>query len=321
MALPLTFDVLVLVFEHLATNKRLLYQVLCLNKEVHSVVFPQLYRNAQFFDLLKFLKFSQAINVHPKSPGNLVQELYIVALLQLSTLEDIRRNEINEALTRMPNLRDLSLYGPDIANLLTAPVIPFRLNSLSVSPPITAPIWTFIKSHKSINELNLSYNFGDRCFDPSNFSSLELLPNLSSLSCCPKLFTALAPNRPISSAVIRSCAEHSLNLIEMIHLITAMNASSGSLKTLYIDGFSSDTNGWEFVRCLGTMRPCSTLTELTFKDSIMVRLFLQGCAAFVNLRFIGLCDESVPGYGVLQLAPAVVPRIPFSEALGSAGGH
>ncbi|CAE6510936.1 unnamed protein product [Rhizoctonia solani] len=276
MTRQLTLDVLVLIAEQLAGDKRTLLKVSVLRKDIYLLVLPVLYRSNDFLDLIESFRFCHAILHHSESPGRFVQSLYMQVPFWGIPSSPITPSAsifelIENALYQMPNLQALSLFGFSLFDPIDLSNCPFKLNYLLITPPMTERISKLIRNQPTIVELNLaSFTISDQCVDPNHFLDRNVLPNLRTISACPKLIRTLAPGRPIEHVFLQICTIHAMRRVDIITDIASLDQTATPIRSLYVDlDGHNEVTGWSFIELLKTTKVPSSLERLTIKANLL----------------------------------------------------
>ncbi|CAE6450521.1 unnamed protein product [Rhizoctonia solani] len=276
MTRQLTLDVLMLIAEQLARDKPTLLKMTMLRKEVYSLVLPVLYHSNEFLELTGALRFCHAIIHHPESPGRFVHRLYMQVPFWGIPIPQISPNPslfeiIRMSLNHMPNLQDLSLFGLSLFNPIDLSDCPFKLKSLLITPPTTQFTARLIRNQPTIVELNLaSFTLGHQCVDTNHFIGPGILPNLNTLTACPKAIKFLAPGRPIEHVFMQVCSVDALNTASILATLTSLDQTSTPVKSLWadLDGHP-EVNGWNLIELLKSTNLPSNLVCLTIKANLL----------------------------------------------------
>ncbi|QRW20962.1 hypothetical protein RhiXN_05951 [Rhizoctonia solani] len=206
----LDLDALRLIIGHLENDKPSLLRVMLLGKVVYSLAVPILYRSNSFDEIEEAYKFFQTLNKHSQYLGPFVQRIqlyntYGTAQMLWSVTTNKLIHLVQKTLPLLSNLRDLRISGCEFKTSLDAHP-PFYLRSLSLSLPVPASPWDFLKTQKSLKRLELrSHSTHKRqnktdCLCIDDIRRTSLFPELNNLTACSELFVTLAPGCPITDA-------------------------------------------------------------------------------------------------------------------------
>ncbi|CAE6538440.1 unnamed protein product [Rhizoctonia solani] len=330
----LTLDVLALIIEQLAGDKHMLLEISVLQKEVYSLALPALYRSNDFLDLKGALRFCHAILHHPESPGRFVHRLYLQVPFwgipsSPITPDDSEFELIRMALGQMQNLQELSLFGFSLFNPIDLSNCPFKLKYLLITPPTNEFIARLIRNQPTIVELNVtSFTLGHLCVNTDHFLGPEVLPNLSTVTGCPRLIGVLAPGRPIAHVLIQICGLHTLNKADILSDIASLDRSTTPIKSLYVDlDGHPEISGWNFVEHLRATKVPSSLVCLTIKANLLdfathqakdpsyLYWIAQLLRGFTSLRYFeveeaiqGVIEERPAAHEIIDMMFAVLER-------------
>lgn len=252
------------------------FKMLLVSKAVYYATLPAVYRSVEIRLDAKVLGFCQTIRARPESHGILVKRLHLRNSFPIRSPDNTKKDliaEASNALLQMPNLEDFLVYGFNICEAVTRLCndLPFALRSLTVLPSgeqMTSDFRHFVRAQSSITHLALDAHY-THCFDISYFSDSDLLPNLTSLISCCRVFSVLAPGRPITQAVIQRCSKHPNRDTDIANFRSALNQTIGPLMTLYIDAWGQRVcgkNGWDLLKNVKSTKACSTLLHLTLEE-------------------------------------------------------
>ncbi|KAG8703497.1 hypothetical protein FRC11_010678, partial [Ceratobasidium sp. 423] len=109
-----------------------------------------------------------------------------------------------------------------------------------------------IRNQPTIVELNLaSFALNHLCVDTDHFLGPEILPNLNTITGCPRLVGVLAPGRPIAHALIQICGPHTLTKADILADIDSLDQSTTPIKSLYVDlDGHLEISGWNIIEHL-----------------------------------------------------------------------
>ncbi|CAE6398661.1 unnamed protein product [Rhizoctonia solani] len=240
----LDLDTLGLVLGYVEEDKVVLLRMALLNKAVHSLTLPILYRSNTFKRVDVAYKFCQAVHNHPQYLGCFVQKLHLYntygAVRTLWSNAAIKFVQIIPIiLPLLPNLRDLIISGVEFeTNASSLP--PFSLRSFSLMLPVATSPWEFLQNQMSLKQLELRPHpvrtrlRKNDCLSLDGMPHGTLFPDLNILSGCSEIFATLAPRRPITHAFISGCQMHR-DAVYMPRMISAISLSTRPLQSLRID--------------------------------------------------------------------------------------
>jgi hypothetical protein len=295
----LTEDILLIVFSHLKYEKKALLNLLLVNSDISAWSLSLLYHSVTIYELTTIDLFCKAINTHSWAPGPLVKSLSLDLLVpsqnfQLEGVSDDILRDVRSVLTRMTNLRDLSLLGYYITGALSQLHAPFQLDSISLSSFESPSIVDFLHQQSPVTRLELNEQLGGF---PRQISSSWLLPKLSTLVSCETELAALAPGRPITCAVMRPCTTPGHAVFEETpqRLISALERTTEPITQLDLDfrGWEGHADRWKFVRDLGSTGITSASENLKITDNMIVSYQLSYLHAIVYLLRSELCFKPV----------------------------
>ncbi|CAE7072792.1 unnamed protein product [Rhizoctonia solani] len=333
MTRQLTLDALALIVEQLGSDRRTLLNMTMLRKDIYPLVFPVLYRSNDLLDLVEASRFCRAILDHPESPGRFVHQLYMQVpfwgTLSPSTSDRSVSELIRMSLNRMPNLQALSLFGFSLFDSIDFSECPFKLNYLLVTPPTTEHIAKLIRNQPTITELNLAtFTISDQCVDANHFLDPQVLPNLRTITACPKLIKTLAPGRPIEHVSLQMCTIHALRKVDIIADIASLDQTTKPIKGLYVDlDVHHAVSSWHFIELLKTTKIPPSLVRLTIKANLLafatqqathpdhINFIAQLLQGFTSLRYFeveeaieGVIEEQPAAHEVINMMFAVLER-------------
>ncbi|CEL52783.1 hypothetical protein RSOLAG1IB_11127 [Rhizoctonia solani AG-1 IB] len=229
----------------------------------------------------------------------------------------------------MPNLRDLSLFGFSTFGSLNLSDCPFKLRSLLVTPPTDSNIAGLIRNQPTIVDLNLAaFTLSHQCVNTDYFLDSKMLPELRTITGCPKTIATLAPGRPVTHVIMRTCSVHNNYKADIDRSVVSLDRTSAPIQILHFD-FDKypEINAWDFVGVLKTTKAPLSLERLTIRVTLLdfatqqaknpnyITELAQLLQGFTCLRYFeveeaehGLIEEQPSSREVIDMVFAVLER-------------